>query len=90
MLGTSAVTSVINMAYCGPKSNDIKAKRDRQMEIEGKTYKDPTASEDMKALNRQFGKLHGISVSLNLVGWVSMLVYGIYLSDGLVKKMVRK
>lgn len=90
MLGTSAVTSAINMAILGPKSNVIKAKRDRQMEIEGKSYKDPTASEDMKALNRQFGKLHGMSVSLNLVGWVAMVLYGVYLSDGLVRKIVRK
>jgi hypothetical protein len=90
VLGTSLVGAAVNVGYLGPKSNAIKGKRDLQMEIEGKTYKDPTASDEMKKLNKQFGATHGISVLLNLIGWLGLVAYGVLLTEGLSTKTLAK
>jgi hypothetical protein len=79
-LGLSFATGAVNALFLGPLSNRIKAKRDEQMDIEGKSYKDPTASDTMKALNKQFGQTHGISVSLNMITFGSLLYYGVLLT----------
>jgi cysteine synthase len=39
-------------------------------------FEEEGASEEMKALNRKFGVLHGISASLNLTAFFSLLAYG--------------
>lgn len=82
-LGTQFVGSLINTAFLGPRSNRIKAQREAQMELEGKHYKDPTASDTMKSLNKQFARVHGISVLLNLAGFVGLTVYGFMLGHRL-------
>lgn len=79
-LGISFVTGFINAVFLGPLSNRIKAKRDEQMEIEGKSYKDPTASDTIKQLNKQFGKTHGFSVILNMITFGSLVYYGVLLT----------
>lgn len=37
-------------------------------------------SDEMAALNREFGRLHGVSSLLNLVTLLSTIVYGVHLS----------
>lgn len=48
---------------------------------DGKKSYDPAPhSQEMLALNRKFGKLHGISSLLNLTSFIMALVYGVALS----------
>lgn len=84
VLGITFGTGLINALILGPWNNRVKAKRDEQMEIEGKSYKDPSASDKMKDLNKQFGKAHGMSVSVNLVTFGSLLYYGVMLTTLLI------
>jgi hypothetical protein len=77
------VGSVANLLFLGPKTNAVLRRRHAQEELEGKSAKDPTASDEMKALNRQFGRWHGISALTNLTTFLSLTLYGVLLSDGL-------
>lgn len=45
-----------------------------------KSYDPPPHSQEMAALNKKFGKLHGISSLLNLTTFIAALIYGITLS----------
>lgn len=52
---------------------------------DGKKSYDPAPhSQEMLALNRKFGKLHGISSLLNLTSFIMALVYGVALSGRIV------
>ncbi|CAN6619415.1 hypothetical protein TRVA0_007S03246 [Trichomonascus vanleenenianus] len=82
-LAIAFFSGLVNSLVLGPKSNKLIVARNEQVEAEGKSHKDPTASETMKKLNKQFGKLHGISVVINLGLWISMLTYGINLTERL-------
>jgi hypothetical protein len=48
-----------------------------------KSYDAPPHSQEMLALNRQFGMLHGISSLLNMATFVATVVYGVTLSSRL-------
>jgi hypothetical protein len=49
---------------------------------DGKKYYDPgEKSSEMKRLNSSFGKLHGISSGLNLLGTFAMIYYGATLAE---------
>ncbi len=49
-----------------------------------KSYDVPPHSQEMVALNKRFGMLHGVSSLLNLGTLVATVVYGITLSSRLV------
>ena len=49
-----------------------------------KSYDAPPHSQEMVALNKRFGMLHGVSSLLNLGTLVATVVYGITLSSRLV------
>lgn len=87
-LGVLLAGSAANMLFIGPRTTDIIHRRRAQEELEGKSAKDPTASDEMKALNRQFGKWHGISALSNLAVFLSLLIYGVLLADGLTSTVV--
>jgi hypothetical protein len=44
---------------------------------EGKTYNEPGVSDKMKALNKTFGMLHGVSSLLNLGAVFALLFHGL-------------
>lgn len=49
---------------------------------DGKKYYDPgPKSAEMQRLNSSFGKLHGVSSALNLLGTFAMIYYGATLAD---------
>jgi hypothetical protein len=48
-----------------------------------KSYDPPPHSQEMLALNKQFGMLHGISSLLNMATFVATVVYGVTLSSRL-------
>jgi len=51
---------------------------------DGKKYWQPgPQSEEMKGLNREFGRLHGISSLLNISTFIATLVYGFHLGGRL-------
>jgi hypothetical protein len=45
-----------------------------------KSYDPPPHSEEMRKLNKKFGKLHGVSSLLNLATFIATIVYGFTLS----------
>lgn len=83
-LGASLVGALVNLAIIMPKTHKIIVAREAQMEKEGKGYKDPTASDDMKALNKKFAKLHGISMLFNLGLLFGTFYYGYFFNSKLI------
>ncbi|KAI0098968.1 hypothetical protein F4776DRAFT_526752 [Hypoxylon sp. NC0597] len=83
-LGTIFATGLLNLAYLLPETNKITALRRQQEKKDGKASYDPAPhSKEMTALNKQFGKIHGISSLANLVTLLATVVYGIHLSTRL-------
>jgi len=74
-----------NYLFIGPKTNAIVAARQRQERDEGKSYSDPSASDAMKSLNKQFGAVHGLSSLCNLFVTVGLAFHALWLGkNGLV------
>ncbi|KAF5099149.1 hypothetical protein DV451_003096 [Geotrichum candidum] len=46
------------MLWLGPTTRDIQNRRREQEAKEGKSCKDPNVSDEMKAINKEFGKIH--------------------------------
>jgi hypothetical protein len=52
--------------------------------IDGKkSYDAPPHSKEMTELNKEFGKLHGISTVVNLAGLAATIAYGVVLGKRL-------
>ncbi|KAF5101804.1 hypothetical protein D0Z00_000666 [Geotrichum galactomycetum] len=83
-LVVSGITGLTNLSVMSPLTRRIMEARRKQEGIDGKSCKDPNPSDEMRALNKSFGKIHGISVLLNLAGFISLILYGIILSGHLV------
>jgi hypothetical protein len=83
-LAVSAATSLLNLSVLSPLTRRIMEARRKQEGIDGKSCQDPNPSDEMRSLNKRFGKIHGISVLLNLAGIISLALYGIILSDHIV------
>jgi hypothetical protein len=49
-----------------------------------KSYDPPPHSQEMTALNKKFGKLHGISSLLNMATFVASVAYGVSLARRIV------
>ena len=65
-----------------PATTRCMADRRAQEKKDGKRSWDaPPHSQEMLALNKRFGMLHGISSLLNLVTFVATVVYGFTLSS---------
>ncbi|KAM0820575.1 hypothetical protein AB5N19_06394 [Seiridium cardinale] len=85
-LATIFVTGLINWAYCLPVTNSITDKRraqgmDSLEKKDGKKSWDAAPhSQEMQSLNKQFGKIHGISSLLNLITLIATVTYGFNLS----------
>lgn len=85
LLGTTLGGSLLNVSVISRWMDSIRKQREAQMELEGKHYKDPTASEDMKKLNKKFGASHGISVLVNMAVFLSYAGYGLVFSSKIAK-----
>lgn len=78
------VTGLANWLYVGPQTTEIMRLRKHQETRDGKkSYDKGPHSEEMIALNRRFGVLHGVSSLVNLVGFLGMVWYGVLLGEGL-------
>jgi hypothetical protein len=77
-------TSLANLAMVGPATTKIMRERKAQETKEGKKYYDEgPKSEEMAALNKRFGAVHGVSSMLNLVGLLATGWYGVVLGNKL-------
>jgi hypothetical protein len=63
-------SSLVNLFYVGPKTTEIMNARHELEAVEKKSYDHQDASDQMKQLNKQFSKMHGISSGLNLIGFL--------------------
>ncbi|KAK9899493.1 hypothetical protein P389DRAFT_191814 [Cystobasidium minutum MCA 4210] len=67
-------TSLTNLLVVTPWTSKLMFQRHRLEKQEGKSYSDPTASEELKALTSKFGMAHGVSSILNMV-YLGAIVY---------------
>lgn len=80
-LATVFLTGLANWVVLLPASKACIAERRKQEEKDGKRSWDPKPhSQEMTALNKKFGMLHGISSLLNVANIVASVVYGFTLA----------
>ena len=78
---TMGASGLVNLLVLLPATKTCMAERYAQERKDGKKSYDPVPhSQEMQALNRKFGKLHGVSSLLNLSAFVATVVYGVALS----------
>lgn len=84
LLGVSALGGIANIAYLTPKCAHFKTKR---WEIVDTKYNGDNEaavkSGEVSALDKQFGKFHGMSMGANLLSIVALTAYGFILSGHL-------
>ncbi|KIK71362.1 hypothetical protein GYMLUDRAFT_66572 [Collybiopsis luxurians FD-317 M1] len=74
-----------NYFIIGPMTSKTMFERHRLEKEEGKAYNEPGVSDAMKALNRRFGSLHGISSLLNLWSVIAIGMHGLFIGNAGVK-----
>ncbi|KAH8673633.1 hypothetical protein BX600DRAFT_211012 [Xylariales sp. PMI_506] len=80
-IATVFASGLANWVYLLPAANEISAKRRAQEKKDGKrSFDAPPHSQEMVALNKRFGVVHGISSLLNLATLVATIAYGFSLS----------
>ncbi|KAH8894771.1 hypothetical protein GQ53DRAFT_779668 [Thozetella sp. PMI_491] len=83
-IATIFFSAMANLLIVGPATTRTMNSRRLQERKDGKKSHDPPPhSQEMEALNKKFGALHGISSLLNLATFVSCLVYGVKLASRL-------
>ncbi|CAK7230230.1 hypothetical protein SCUCBS95973_007503 [Sporothrix curviconia] len=84
-IATMCASSLANLLILLPATTKCMAERYSQERKDGKKSYDPAPhSQEMLALNKKFGKLHGISSLLNLATFIMAIVYGVSLSGRIV------
>jgi len=78
-LGVAVLTQAINYFVIGPLTSKTMLLRHKLEKAEGKTYNEPGVSDKMKALNRRFGMLHGISSLANLGAVIALGFHGLWI-----------
>ncbi|PNY23282.1 Uncharacterized protein TCAP_06773 [Tolypocladium capitatum] len=74
---TMFLTGLVNLLVLMPATINTMKERRGQVKRDGKEwYAEGPHSEEMRALNKRFGMLHGISSLLNLATFVSVVTYG--------------
>lgn len=78
ILAVPFVANLINWVYLGPKATKLMFERHAQEKKEGvDAHKDKDRiSPKIKAMNKQFAKLHGFSSLLNLASFGALLIHG--------------
>lgn len=75
------MTGLANWVVLLPATKACIVERRKQEEKDGKRSWDPAPhSQEMAALNKKFGMLHGVSSLLNVVHLVATVVYGVTLA----------
>lgn len=76
-----SVVQGANYLVIGPETNRIVAERQRLEREEGKSYNDPAASPAMKAVNKEFGKMHGLSSLMNLFVVIALGLHALWIGN---------
>jgi len=84
-LGVVLLSQGLNYFVVGPLTSKTMFQRQKLEKEEGKVYSDPEASADMRALNRRFGMLHGISSLANLGAVIALGFHGVWIGNAGVK-----
>ncbi|KAL4980360.1 hypothetical protein BDW66DRAFT_54459 [Aspergillus desertorum] len=80
-LATAFVTGLVNLSVLRKLTVDTMRERKHQETRDGKkSYDPPPHSKEMIALNKKFGRLHGLSSLVNLVTLGATIFYGVMLS----------
>ncbi|KAK8143965.1 hypothetical protein G3M48_006509 [Beauveria asiatica] len=75
------VSGALNLAVLLPASKEVMKQRQGQVKRDGKQwYEEGPHSDEMKALSKRFGILHGISSLLNLAVFIGSVTYGFTLA----------
>ncbi|KAJ7293199.1 hypothetical protein C8J57DRAFT_1268387 [Mycena rebaudengoi] len=70
-----------NYFIVGPLTSKTMFQRMKLEKEEGKTYSEPGVSAQMKALNRRFGMLHGVSSLANLGAVLALGFHGLWIGN---------
>ncbi|KAJ6785725.1 hypothetical protein PWT90_07099 [Aphanocladium album] len=71
------VSGALNLLVFLPASKEVMKKRQGQAKRDGKQwYEEGPHSDEMRALSKRFGMLHGISSLLNLAVFIGSVTYG--------------
>ncbi|KAJ5212172.1 uncharacterized protein N7498_003818 [Penicillium cinerascens] len=83
-MATVALTGLINLFVLRPLTTKIMRERKHQETRDGKRSYDPAPhSKEMVALNKRFGRVHGMSSLVNMVSLIATVWYGAVLSKRL-------
>jgi len=74
-----------NYFIVGPLTSKTMFERMRLEKDEGKSYNESGVSDRMKALNRRFGMLHGVSSLANLGAVVALGFHGLWIGNAGIK-----
>ncbi|THV06055.1 hypothetical protein K435DRAFT_834479 [Dendrothele bispora CBS 962.96] len=80
-LASVSIAQGLNYFVVGPMTSKTMFQRQRLEKSEGKTYNEAGVSEEMKALNRRFGSLHGISSLANLWAVIALIFHGLWIGN---------
>ncbi|KAH8835922.1 hypothetical protein DL96DRAFT_97655 [Flagelloscypha sp. PMI_526] len=80
-LGSVLVDQAVNLLVIGPMTSHTMFQRHKLEKEEGKSYNEPGVSDKMKALNKKFGMLHGISSLLNLGAVLGLLAHSLWVGS---------
>ncbi|CAK9436233.1 uncharacterized protein LODBEIA_P07910 [Lodderomyces beijingensis] len=84
-LVASSLGGILNLFVFEPKCSVLKDERNKLTSINKDKKENGEPSDEMAALNKQFGRWHGLSTLVNLVSIASLGVYGLTLARGLSK-----
>jgi len=70
-----------NFFVVGPLTSKIMFQRHKLEKEEGKQYNEAGISDEMKALNKKFGGLHGISSLANMTAVLALGFHGLWLGN---------
>ncbi|KAI0662536.1 hypothetical protein C8Q70DRAFT_1051167 [Cubamyces menziesii] len=80
-LAAVVLSQAANHAVIGPLTSKTMFQRHKLEKMEGKAYNEPTVSAKMKALNKTFAQLHGISSLANLTAFLALLFHGLWIGN---------
>ncbi|KAL0576574.1 hypothetical protein V5O48_005406 [Marasmius crinis-equi] len=84
-LGSVIFAQGTNYFVIGPLTSKTMFQRHKLEKEEGKSYNEPGVSQEMKALNRRFGSLHGISSLANLWAVIALGFHGLWIGNAGLK-----
>ncbi|KAI0823041.1 hypothetical protein BC628DRAFT_1417916 [Trametes gibbosa] len=80
-LAAVVLSQAANHSVIGPLTSKTMFKRHKLEKQEGKGYNEPGVSAEMKALNKTFAKLHGVSSLANLTAFLALLFHGLWIGN---------